>query len=206
MDKMALNGARRRRPRRRRRRAGGLLLAVLVIALVGAAWYYVGLFPGWMEQKIYPLEYEEMIDRYAGEYALEPARVLAVIYCESSFRPDAVSSAGAIGLMQIMPETGAWIAQKLNEPGYEQGRLFDPETNIRYGCWYLNYLDGRFDGDLTKATAAYHAGGGKVDQWLSDDAYSPDGQTLENIPFKATSAYVRHVRQVYEKYKEITEA
>lgn len=204
MDRMALNRARRRRPRRRR--TGGVLLTILIIALVGAAIYYIGLFPRQMEEKVYPRKYEELIDRYAEEYALDPARVLAVIYCESSFRPDAVSSAGAMGLMQIMPETGAWIAEKLNEPGYEQGRLFDPETNIRYGCWYLNYLDGRFDGDLTKATAAYHAGGGKVDQWLADVAYSTDGETLENIPFKATNAYVRHVRQVYEKYKEITEA
>ena len=126
----------------------------------------------------------------------------AVIYCESSFQPEAVSSAGARGLMQIMPETGAWIAKKLGESDYTDERLFEPVLSIRYGCWYLNYLDGRYDGDLTKATAAYHAGGSRVDEWLANKQYSQDGVTLAYIPYDSTRAYVANVKSAYEHYKE----
>ncbi len=203
MDRIQMNRPRRRRRARRRRMFGPLLAVVLTVALILVAGYYISLFPKQIEEKLYPLSYEDLINQYAQEYSLDPARVAAVIYCESSFRPDAVSNVGAIGLMQIMPETGTWLATKFDMANYTEEMLYDPETNIRFGCWYLNYLDERFDGDLTKATAAYHAGGGRVDEWLDDQQYSSDGATLENIPYKATNAYVKNVRSVYEKYKEI---
>ncbi|MEG0144431.1 MAG: lytic transglycosylase domain-containing protein, partial [Clostridia bacterium] len=123
-----------------------------------------------------------------------------------SFRPEAVSSAGAVGLMQIMPQTGKWVAEKLGEGDYQLQKLTDPETNIRYGCWYLNYLNGRFDEDMTKVTAAYHAGGGRVNEWLEDEANSKDGKKLSNIPSDVTRAYVKNVYAAYEKYKEIMSA
>ena len=195
-----------RRRRTRRRRVWPLLLTVvLTLAMCAAAIYYIGVYPRQIEQAAYPLAYEDFINQYAAQYALDPARVAAVIYCESSFRPDAVSSAGAIGLMQIMPSTGEWIAQKLGE-SYDVQKLYDPETNIRYGCWYLNYLGERFDGDLTKVTAAYHAGGGRVDEWLQNEENSPDGRTLQNIPSQVTGAYVKNVSRMLEKYKEIMAA
>ncbi len=195
----------RRRRRRRRRIWPALAGIVLCLALAGAGLYYVLHYPSQVEQIAYPLEYEDLIRQSAAQYGLDPARVAAVIYCESSFRPQVVSSAGAVGLMQIMPETGEWIAQKLDEP-YDPRNLLDPATNIRYGCWYLNYLEQRFDGDLTKVTAAYHAGGGQVDRWLEDPANSPDGTTLENIPSQVTGAYVEKVAQVLEHYKEIMDS
>ncbi len=195
-----------RRPRRRPRRRSclaRLIMPLCLIALMAVGGYYILNFPKDVVNT-YPLKYENIIDQYAREYGLDPARVAAVIYCESSFVADAVSSAGARGLMQIMPETGAWIAQKLDEAdAYTDERLFDPETNIRYGCWYLNYLNGRFDGDITKVTAAYHAGGGSVDKWLKDAENSSDGVTLESIPSEVTGRYVRHVKNAYEKYKEL---
>jgi soluble lytic murein transglycosylase len=194
---------RRRRRRRRGRGAGVLAAGLLTLVLAFAAIYYIAFFPEQIEKQVYPLLYTDLITQYAGEYGLDPARVCAVIYCESSFRADAVSSADARGLMQIMPSTGGWIASKLNEEPFDVERLFDPETNIRYGCWYLNYLDNRAGGDLTKATASYHAGPGKVAEWLSDDANSKDGVALDVIPSSVTNAYVQNVRQMYEKYKEI---
>lgn len=196
---------RRRRTRRRRRILPLLVIALLTLALLAAAIYYIGIYPRQLEQRVYPLAYEDLITQYAAQYGLDPARVAAVIYCESSFRPEALSSAGAIGLMQIMPSTGEWIAQKLGET-YDVQRLYDPETNIRYGCWYLNYLGERFDGDLIKVTAAYHAGGGRVDEWLQSAENSPDGRTLENIPSQVTGAYVKNVSRMLEKYKEIMAA
>ena len=194
-------------PRRRRRRRPSrarIILPLLMVLLLMAVGFYAFLFPKAVHEIAYPLEYRDLIQEYAAADALDPARVAAVIYCESSFRPEAVSSAGARGLMQIMPETGGWIAKKLDEAGgYTDERLFEPELNVRYGCWYLNYLDGRYDGDLTKATAAYHAGGTRVDEWLSDKQYSEDGVTLTSIPYDSTRAYVAAVKSAYEHYKEI---
>jgi soluble lytic murein transglycosylase len=194
-------------PRRRKKRRVNktrLVLPLLVILLLIFVVYYMFFFPKAVREIAYPLAYQDEIKKYAAAYDLDPARVAAVVYCESSFQPEAVSPAGARGLMQIMPETGGWIAKKLDEAGdYTDEKLFEPELNIRYGCWYLNYLDGRYDGDLTKATAAYHAGGTRVDEWLSDKAYSQDGVTLASIPYDSTRAYVANVKTAYEHYKEI---
>ena len=198
-----LRSSRKRRSRRRGVRVGALMLGLAILLLVGVGGYYILQFPKNIEKIVYPLHYEDIIERYAQQYELDPARVAAVIYCESSFRATAVSSVGAVGLMQIMPETGRWIAEKLGEEEYRVEDLNVPEINIRYGCWYLNYLDNRFEDNLTNATAAYHAGGGKVNEWLKDARYSEDGDTLSDIPFQQTNAYVKNVHQAYEKYKEI---
>ena len=203
MARVVLQGARRRRARRNRGFGGAALLALLTVALIALILYYVGFFPKQAEKITYPLTYEAEIRESAERFALDPARVAAVIYCESSFRADAQSSVGALGLMQIMPDTGAWIAKKMGDEAFTTEKLQDPATNILYGCWYLDYLNGRFDGDFTKVTAAYHAGGGKVDEWLKSEAYSADGTTLSVLPDNATGRYVEKVRAVYEKYKEI---
>lgn len=194
-----------RRKKRRRRRSikGRVAFIALALALVIVGAYYIFRFPSDLDEITYPLEYTDLIAQYANEYELDPAHVAAVIFCESSFRPEAVSQVGAMGLMQIMPDTGGWIAEKLNDAEFTTEDLFKPEVNIRYGCWYLDYLSDRFDGDLTKITAAYHAGGTRVDQWLEDSAYSSDGKALTDMPEGATRRYVRHVQSAYEKYKEL---
>lgn len=196
---------RNRRQKKRAKKRGrlGLTLLIFILALTAVAVYFVTRFPADIESFSYPLEYTEWIDEYAGQYGLDSAHVAAVIYCESSFRPEAESYAGARGLMQIMPETGQWIAEKLNETdSYTDERLFEPELNIRYGCWFLGYLSGRFGGDLVKQTAAYHAGGTRVNEWLANAEYSPDGETLETIPIDATREYVRKVESMYTRYKQ----
>lgn len=201
--KSALGYAPKRR-RKRRATLARLTPPLLLILLLLAFVYYAFLFPKAVREIAYPLSYQDEIKKFAGAYGLDPARVAAVIYCESSFRPEAVSPAGARGLMQIMPETGRWIAEKLDEESYfTDEKLFEPELNIRYGCWYLHYLDERYGGDLTKATAAYHAGGSRVDAWLNDSQYSQDGVTLAYIPYDSTRAYVANVKAAYEHYKEI---
>jgi soluble lytic murein transglycosylase len=151
----------------------------------------------------YPLEYEDLIVRYSNEYNLDPYLVAAVIKTESTFKSDAVSSAGAVGLMQIMPETGEWLAGKFGE-AFETDNLYDPETNIRYGCWYLHFLMERFDGQADLAIAAYNAGHNRVEGWLLDEAYS-DGTVLTNIPYSETENYVKKVNKAYSKYKEFYE-
>ena len=104
--------------------------------------------------------------------------------------------------MQLMPATAEWIAGKFGE-AYADGALFDPETNVKYGCWYLGYLLRRFDGNLTCATAAYHAGQGQVDAWLANPDCSDDGEILARIPSEATDTYVKRVLKYYEKYAEL---
>lgn len=207
MQRMSEN-KRRRRPRRARRRGRiykVIAIAVLVLALIGLGTAI------WMDQlaeqtqRRYPMEYTDLIRSQAAQEGLEPAYVAAVILAESSYNPQAVSSVNAQGLMQIMPETGAWIAGKFDET-YVDGCLFDPETNIRYGCWYLGYLLRRYDGDKMCSTAAYHSGQGTVDGWLADPEYSADGKTLKNIGGPRANTYVGRVLEYYEKYTELYNA
>ena len=148
----------------------------------------------------YPLEYQDTVQKYAEEYDLDPYLVCAFIWTESKFDAKAVSEVGAVGLMQIMPETGAWIGEKIDREITED-MLTDPEVNIQLGCWYMHYLLDRFDGDLTKMTAAYNAGPNRIDDWLDDPSYSPDGDALETIPFEETHNYVQRVEKAYEIYK-----
>ena len=106
--------------------------------------------------------------------------------------------------MQLLPDTADWIAGKFDE-SYVEGCLFDPDTNIKYGCWYLGFLIRRYEGNLACAVAAYHAGQGTVDGWLSNPEYSPDGAVLQAIPSQATDTYVKRVLRYYEKYQELYE-
>ena len=153
----------------------------------------------------HPLVYREAIEKSAAEFNLEPAFVAAIIMNESSFRPTAESSVGARGLMQLMPDTAEWIAHKLKVESYSFERMFDPESNIRFGCWYLNYLSGLFRGEPHCVTAAYHAGQGQVTAWLSDPGRSNNGITLnmDGIPDGPTKSYVGRVTQDYGIYQAL---
>ena len=198
---------RRRRSQRARRKARlykAIGIAVLVLALVGLGTAVLMDRLAERTGMVYPMEYTDLIRSRAAAEGLEPAYVAAVILAESSYNPQAVSSVNAQGLMQIMPETGAWIAGKFDET-YVEGCLFDPETNIRYGCWYLGYLLRRYDGDKTCSTAAYHSGQGTVDGWLKNPEYSTDGRTLNIIGGPRANTYVGRVLEYYEKYKQLYE-
>jgi len=148
----------------------------------------------------YPVAYTDIIKQTATKYDLDPYLVQSIIRCESSNDPNAVSRVGAIGLMQIMPDTGEWIGHKIDpELAYSLDMLNDPATNIEYGCWYLNFLDERFDGDWMEMIAAYNAGHGSVKEWLNDARFSKDGK-LVTIPFEDTARYYEHVMTAYENY------
>lgn len=175
-----------------------LLAAVVILALVLCAF----LLNEYMEKRKYRLDYPTQIKAYSREFGLDPYLVAAVIHCESGNRPTVVSPKGAVGLMQIMPDTGGWIAEKLGLANYDGAMLKDPEVNIRMGCWYLSYLTDRFGGVRSHALAAYNAGPGNLKKWLEDEAYSQDG-VLVNIPFDETSSYVQKVERAYEKYKNL---
>lgn len=155
------------------------------------------------ERTTHPLFYRDLIEQNAETFALDPALIAAITLCESSFDPTATSRVSARGLMQLMPDTAEWIADKVDTPNYSFDLLFDPATNLQYGSWYLGYLSKRFDGDAKKIVCAYHAGQGNVDAWLKNPKYSPDGVTLATIPTKDTNAYATRVLRaltIYQRY------
>lgn len=179
---------------------------ISLIAIVCAAFLVIGylVLTEKMEKRTYPLFHTDIIVKEAAAYELDPYFVAAVIYCESSGRETVVSHKGATGLMQIMPKTGEWIAEKLEMDDYSEERLKEPEVNIRMGCWYLSYLFKRYEGNSVHALAAYNAGPGNVSKWLEDPQYTQDGQ-LTDIPFDETAAYVKKVLAAQEKYRELYE-
>ena len=152
--------------------------------------------------RVLPLKYQDIVDRYAAEYQLEKSLVNAVIFCESHFETEAVSSADALGLMQVTQETGWWAAEQMGIEA-EKLDLTEPDTNIRIGCWYLSWLTEKFDGVTETALAGYNAGHGNVSKWLADEAMSADGITLEEIPFEETKSYVKKVQLAQLAYKYV---
>jgi soluble lytic murein transglycosylase len=142
---------------------------------------------------LFPLKYENEIKKYASEYNVDALLVCAVINCESSFDVYATSKKGAIGLMQIMPSTAKWCAQKLGIE-YSAGDLYSAEYNIKIGTYYLSYLLKKF-GDERLALCAYNAGEGNVIKWLNENR--------QDVPFGETKGYVPRVllnKKIY-KYK-----
>ena len=120
-------------------------------------------------------------------------------YVEIYSRKDAVSHKGAKGLMQISDITREWAKEEMNLGDID---IFDPKTNIKIGCWYLNKLYKEF-GRLDLVIAAYNGGSGNVNKWLSDYSYSKDGKSLDLIPFEETSMYVKKVTKNYKMYNKL---
>ena len=154
-----------------------------------------------LQELFYPVEYRTLIEGACEAQGLEPALLMALAFTESSFDPLAVSSVGARGLTQIMPETFDWLLLKTREKLFFDN-LFEPEVSLRYGALLLRLLLDEFGAPET-ALAAYHAGRGRVNQWLRDPAVSPDGYRLEHIPTNDTRHYVNKVMRAYGKYEEI---
>lgn len=148
---------------------------------------------------MYPKKYSEYVSKYADEFNLDENLVYSVIRAESKFRPNAISNKGAKGLMQIGDITRDWAVEELQLGEID---IFNPETNIKIGCWYLNKLFKEF-GDMNLVIAAYNGGSGNVTKWLENEDYSRDGENLHNIPFRETSDYVRKVNKNYEMYNNV---
>lgn len=151
----------------------------------------------------YPMKYEDHIVKYSQRYNVDPLLVAAVVKAESNFNEKAISPRGAYGLMQIMPETGLWIANNMQLKDYKEEKLYDNEINVAMGCWYLNDLNTEFNGDIELVLAAYNGGRGNVQKWLSDKQYSKDGKKLDNIPFGETDKYVKKVKINYSIYLKL---
>lgn len=155
-----------------------------------------------IDAKYLPVPYNDEIIKYSESYGLDPYLVAAIIKTESGFDKDSTSSMGAVGLMQIMPSTGEWIATKLGIDNFTIEMLKDDELNINMGCWYLSYLENKFK-YRNETLAAYNGGMGNVFTWLNDSRYSDNGEIIHTIPFKETVVYIEKVVVTYNNYIDL---
>jgi soluble lytic murein transglycosylase len=163
------------------------ILAVVVLGFV----YVQAAEPGWWVRLWYPLKYETIVRGHARNYRLDPSLLAAVIYQESKFRPSVKSKSGAIGLMQLLPDTAKGIAIHTGGSRFRIADLYDPEINVRYGAWYLRHLLDKYDDERT-ALAAYNAGQDNVDRWRSEG---------RGIEFSETRHYVSRVEHLKTLYR-----
>ncbi len=196
-----MNEGQAKKPRRaakRRSKTLSVALLLLALAVLGGVLLWKPIL-----RLRYPLPeaYRPYIASAAKEFGLPEDLLCGVIWCESRFRPEAESSAGACGLMQLTRSTFSEVLGRLDLP--EDADVFDPAVNIRCGAFYLGRLCGLYGGNLETALAAYNAGMGNVNRWLDDPRYSDDGKTLREIPFEETSEYLQRVRAARETYREL---
>ena len=164
-----------------------LIWFALFIAVISVAFFAVNFVA-------FPLKFKKEIRAAAEVHSVDKALIAAVIRAESRFRQDAVSHRGAIGLMQIMPNTGTFIAVKMGKSEFD---LFNPNDNISMGVWYLRYLLDRFKGDTKTALIAYNAGEGNVSRWLT----AAGTDKLSTSPYKETNAYLEKVLNARNFYR-----
>jgi soluble lytic murein transglycosylase len=170
-----------------------LAASMLLIVAVAASFLYLRSGePDWFQRMRYPLEYEQIVRGHARNYELDPALLAAVIYQESKFRANAKSDAGAIGLMQLQPETARGIAIRTGGSLFQTSDLYNPEINVRYGSWYLRHLLNKYSDEKT-ALAAYNAGQSNVDEWRAAG---------KGIQFSETQAYVDRVEKLKDVYRD----
>ena len=143
----------------------------------------------------YPKKFEKEVFKYSKEFSLPSSLIFAIIKVESNFNPNAKSKVGALGLMQIMPQTAFWLTEK-------EENLFDPNTNIKLGCMYLKYLKTMFF-STSSLLCAYNAGPNKAKIWLEDEKYSQDGITILRTPYRETTTYINKVKHAQKVFKKL---
>jgi soluble lytic murein transglycosylase len=202
MSSEAARIARRRTPARtRRRRLGVLVVAAALAGALVAALAGVGPLGEAVREFTLPLRHDDIIRQQASDKDLDPALIAGVIYEESRFR-DQTSHAGARGLMQITPETAAFIARQSGGSRFTQADLATPQINIAYGAYFLRYLIDHYEGNEDAALAAYNAGITNVDGWV-DEAGGVEGfEVGQHVPFPETRAYVNNVQERREQYRD----
>ena len=172
-----------------------LFFALLVLVILLCVAFYTLRY-------LYPQKYSDKVDMYSEKYGIESSMVYAIIKCESNFNENAISHANAYGLMQITRDTYEWAAKRENDKDYLENTLFDPDTNIRYGCVIYSIFKNEF-ASPSVCLAAYNAGRTRVKTWLGDKNYSADGKTLDKIPYAETENYVKKVLRTQKIYELI---
>lgn len=184
----------------------GLSLLIPVILLIVSVFMREDTIQDFTKS-IYPIKYESYVEKAAKNYNVDICLVYGIIRNESNFDPNAVSGVGAIGLMQIMPDTFTWLQNYREnfEPKniMDSDKLYDPKINIDYGTFLLRYLLDKYNGDKSLAICAYNAGYGNVDSWIADGTIPNGNVSPESVPFSETSNYLSRVTESMEMYREL---
>ena len=191
------------RRRIERRRACLVLLAGFFgIVLV---FFAVMRLPAMQRAWLYPYPHRELVESYAAKYQVDSALAAAVIWTESKFKCEAHSHRGAVGLMQLMPDTALWIAEQVGDESYGESvdALHEPERNIGFGIWYLHSLEQEFHGNDCLALAAYNAGRGNVHEWMKRYDWGYDFADAAAIPYTETREYVQRVLETKQHYESL---
>ncbi|MCL6456876.1 MAG: lytic transglycosylase domain-containing protein [Gorillibacterium sp.] len=180
----------------RKKRVSALLFLAIILIL-----FYNNT---WISRFIYPIQYRSQIEAAAKENGLDPLFVAAVIRVESNYQADSKSHKGALGIMQIMPDTATWLLSMDDVLKNERDKdLTDPEVNIKLGTRYLRYLNDRFEDNNLVVAASYNAGHGKVSGWLKENIWDGTIKNADQIPILETRKYVKSVDYYYGKYTQV---
>jgi len=172
-----------------------IIFIIIILAFVGI------INSTWFLKLFYPFPHKAIIEEASLKHEIDARLILAVIKVESKFNEKALSSKDARGLMQILPDTGQWIAKELNYKDFNADLLYEPKHNINIGTWYLKYLLKQFNGNMIAALAAYNGGETNVKKWLNQGTWSGSIDDLESIPFKETRNYVYKVIVDFKTYQ-----
>lgn len=175
-----------------------LIILILVISLLS-----VTKIQNVILVKMYPIAYEQYVEKYAKQFGIDEKYIYSIIKAESNYNIEANSSKGAIGLMQLLPTTAEEIAMSLGID-FEDESLYNPEINIMIGTKYFSNLIKVYHNTML-ALAAYNAGPGNVSKWIENGNIRDDGTDIENIPYKETNMYVRKILKDYKIYKKLYE-
>lgn len=171
-----------------------LLLGFIVLIFSNSQWLT------WF----YPIHYKDEIRLHAENNQLDPFMVAAIIRVETNYQPSKQSKKGALGVMQIMPDTAQWVLEKAKLPNVSLDQInHEPETNIEIGTWYLKNLSDQFDGNMVAVIAAYNAGPTRVKSWMKAGTWDGTIETVSNIPVGETRHYVQRVIHYYQQYTDI---
>lgn len=191
--KARVRSARKRQPRR-------WLLWLLALAVISFGGWRVWNSDAVQMRFVYMWDYQQDIITYSEKNNIDPFLVAAIIKNESNFKHKAVSGVGAVGLMQIMPETGRWISEQMGLENYQDSDLYITKTNIRMGCWYVGELDHEFKHNMMLLMIAYNAGRGQTRAWMQENGWTYDFNNAQAIPYPDTREYVTKVLQDRDKY------
>lgn len=173
------------------------IVFILLLLLIFTTWK-----SNLIDKVLYPYPYKQTVEKYSALHGVDPYLVISVIREESRFKPKSISPKGAVGLMQLMPDTAREIAVWLKED-FEEVDLTEPDDNIRYGTWYLASRSKEFSGNTILTLASYNAGIGRVNTWLRESPKDINSYLIEDIPYKETREYVLKVLKSYGKYSEL---
>lgn len=179
----------------RRKRWYALVLVVVLLVL-----FYKST---WLGRVMYPIHYQDTINASSAKHGVDPYLIAAIIRVESNFKSNPRSKKGAIGIMQIMPDTAEWLFEREGFRSFKLADLDNPEKNIDVGTKYLDLLNSQFKQNTAQVIAAYNAGPGNVTKWLQSGRWDGTLDHLNQIPFWETRGYVERVWYYYNKYVSI---